>query len=153
MLSRLYQWWLNRRRVKYRAVFRYWDGMRWRWGDPMRIHRRLLNHPKLNPERDLPCLESMEEPGYSTALAAIRDAFDVYEYDSVSMRGLTEAETIQVLRLLIQWIADAKKKLPPGPTSLPPTAGESSPRPEPAVRDWTGNSSAAYGGSATAPTA
>ena len=111
MLNWFRRWIFNRQR----AIFRFWNGRKWCYVDPMVAYQKLKNHPEFNLERDTVFHDAGHEDATALCLAATRSAFGVVEFDGQTMRGLTETETISLLGTFGAWMDFVKKN-----TSLPP---------------------------------
>jgi hypothetical protein len=131
MFRSLQKWWQRRRRLRERALLRYWDGSIWRHGDPFAIWRKLINNADVNWEAVAPLVDTGQEPETTQAVQAICEAFDVRRWDEASGTGLTDWEITQLPGALDAYFDEQKKSISPGPTSSGPTAGESSSVPEP----------------------
>ena len=117
----LQQW----RRRRSGIYFRYFDGQRVRYGDPLQLYRAFVHHPA-NLAVLAPAVDEQKEPETSQFLQAICEIFGLWRYDPVAGRGLTDAEILGVVDQFYRYLDEVKKKLGPGLTFLPPTAGESS---------------------------
>jgi hypothetical protein len=118
------QRYFNNRR---RALFRYWDGAKWRAADPLLILRGIAEHPKLTVEH----LNLLSAPGgipqemaleaFDTVIGAARDIFGIKEWNE-SQRGLTQAETRDLLSRFMAFVNSLKKSGSDTPTMPAPTA-------------------------------
>jgi hypothetical protein len=111
----------RRRRLKSRNLLRYWDGRRWRYGDPFRIWRQLQGHPKCNIETMAPLAEVGQEPETTIVVEAIAEVFGVPRWNDATGEGLTDLECLDLLSGLVEWFDGLKKNYSRGLTSLPPT--------------------------------
>lgn len=121
--------WIRRRLAdRSRAIFRYWDGARWRRIDPFLAFRRLSTHATFDWETDPALIDFADKHTASECadktVRAVREVFDVPLFDG--SRGLTEAELIELLGQFTAYVSDAKKNIAPSATLPPPTGSESS---------------------------
>jgi hypothetical protein len=123
-----------------RQTFRFFDGQRWRRGDPFRIWRALENHDRLDMESMHQDVDAGVEPACTIAMEAICEVFEVERYNSETGRGMLDWELSNMLAMFIYYISDLKKKQSPGSMPSSPTGSECSTSPEPPEK--TGNSSA-----------
>lgn len=107
---------INRRR----AIYRYWDGKRFRRADPMVLYRSLMSHPKFDLSTHPQFIDENQEDRDIT-LSAIRDVFGVKAFDGLTGEGLTEEETVQLLWAFVSYCTAKKKSVSPSPTSPPAT--------------------------------
>ena len=132
----------QRWRLRGRLLFRYYDGTRTRWADPLRTQRELVGHPKLNVEEMAPFVDAGKEPEVTIFCQAVCDVFGVTRWDG--RRGMTDAELMNLFNRFGGYIEALKKNTSPPPTSTPTsdqrpspgadTAPESPPMSSPA--DW-----------------
>lgn len=109
MLNWLRRWQANRRR----AIFRYFDGQRQRGIDPLAATRAFHQHPTFNLERHLPGLDEGDAESIELTVKAMRDIFGIKPWEQ---GGLTEAETLNVLRDFDVYLDLVKKNGSPLPT-------------------------------------
>lgn len=129
MLSFLENWWRGRRQQRRRAIFRYWDGRAFRTADPLAVYRLLATHPKFDWERHPREIDEGDAEATDTTLSAVREVFGVQMFDAATRRGLTEAETLNLLIEFVNYLGLLKKsiRLPPilrratGPAYSPQT--------------------------------
>ncbi len=110
------QWlrrWIERRRLRQRAIFAYHDGTRTRYADPAQIWRSLLNHPDMDLAEMGPPAEQGKEPAASTVLAALAEIFAVERWDESSKRGLTDWEILDLPHQFDEYLATLKKNISP----------------------------------------
>lgn len=116
---------------RHRAIFKYWDGRKWRAADPLVAFRALMGHSKLTSEH-LTLLqdpsaapENMAVEAFDVALEATRDVFGITAWTEKT-GGLTTAETRNLLMGFMGYILSLKKSGSPTPTSPEPTGPTSS---------------------------
>ena len=110
-MIRVFVNWLTRRRIRRsRATFRFFDGRRWRYVDPIATLRTLHESETFSLETTLSELDS---PDNTISLAAIgitadavRDAFDAPKYAD---GGLTESELLTLISTFVRYLAALKK--------------------------------------------
>lgn len=119
----------NRRR----AIFRFWDGTRWRAIDPMVAYRGLDAHAEFSWEEHPLLIEAAldgqlaTDPGVTRVAwealgitaAAVRDVFAIPVFDG--RRGLTEEELLNLLCDFSEYVRGVKKNISPPPISRQPT--------------------------------
>ena len=121
-MLRTWKRWREKRRIeKSRRIFEYWDGAAWRHGDPFRLWRGLMNHPKLNMETMLEAADRGDEPETTVAVEAVCELFGLHQLDPDTGKGLTDDQVIEILYQLASYVNDQKKTLNPGLTSSSPT--------------------------------
>src|SRR5207248_1369652 len=99
VLMRLFDWLFGRRAFgeyprRERTIFRYWDGTRQRLGDPLAIHRQLLEVPGLEETAkvgEVPTVEGVKARG--ELAAAVRQAFGIAPLEA---GGLLESECLDL---------------------------------------------------------
>lgn len=132
MIGRLFRWWRKRKLLKTGGLLRFYDGRRWRYGDPFAIWRVLQNQPTTMQvgylEQFIP---TGKEPECSQLIELTCQAFGATRFDPQTEQGLTDSEVIQLLFTFARYVADVKKNISPGPISPGPTDSESSASPEP----------------------
>ena len=120
----MFQWfarWLEaRRRRKSRLIFKYWTGDRWKYGDPMLLWRKIVNHPGFNLEHG-PLVDRGEEPETTAWAIGLADVFGVERWNPDTQTGLTDWEILDLLPQLTAYMETVKKKYSPGPISPAPT--------------------------------
>lgn len=135
MLTTLRQFFARRRR----AIFRYHDGLRTRFGDPSAHYRALLEHPRFDwavhpllievpiPVGEDPARVKAAEKVSLEALGitadAVREAFDV---PPVAAGGLTELECVRLLAAYADYLVAVKKNISGRQISPEPMAPKSS---------------------------
>lgn len=129
-MYRLWLWFLQCLGFDPRGIFRYWDGKRYRNGDPMEMARNLWS---VNITRQLaPGIPGIEEPfdsavsrkliasgigmqiqqGYAEVDYAVRTAWGI---QPLSQGGLTEEECDRLLLRFERYLGDVKKNGNPPP--------------------------------------
>ena len=120
---------LFRRLAWRRAIYRYFDGRRWRRIDPLPVWRAIFTDAECRFEDDWPSSFEEDTPPEERLqvlqrLAALsRRVFNVKPYHE---GGLTEWELHSLLADFIGWMMELKKNTNPSPTPLPTTTSESS---------------------------
>ncbi len=118
--------WFRQRKLRRSGIyFRYFDGQRVRYGDPLQLYRAFVHHPA-NLAVLAPAVDEQKEPETTQFLQAICEIFGLHRYDPATGRGLTDAEILGVVDQFYRYLEEVKKKLGPGWTSLQATAGASS---------------------------
>jgi hypothetical protein len=139
-----------RRQARARMLFRFWDGSRWRYGDPFRIWRRIVNDEKFNVQNHGPLADAGMEPETTYCIEAVCAAFGVEQFSDQTGRGLTDQELLDLLAQLANYLNALKKNTASGPISPAPTDSpscNSSPTSEQAAT----SSQSDYGSTSTAP--
>lgn len=116
------RWWRRWRLRRTGQVYRYFDGLRWRDGDPLTLWRALVGHPDNIPLL-APAYDEGKEPDASRFIDAICTVFGLTRFDGATGRGLLESEILGVLTGFHAYLEDLKKKLDPGSTSASLTDG------------------------------
>lgn len=111
--------WRQRRQQRERYLLRFWDGQRWRYGDPFAIWRALANHPEANLETMLELADAGQEPETTIVVGAICEAFGVRRWDG--RRGLTDWQVLELPALLVELFETVKKNISPGSNSAEST--------------------------------
>lgn len=143
--------WFRGCRWRSRRLFRYWDGRRWRYGDPFVLWRAIVNHPTVNFENALPLVDEGQEPETSQVIAALYSIFDVAAWNEQQGTGLTQWEVLGVLGSFNEYLESLKKSTSPGPISSPPTEWTPSSA-SPAAPDPAESASSASGSTPSAST-
>lgn len=126
-----------------RSIFRYWDGARNRFADPMAIYRALQQHPRFNWDVHPALIDCGDLDALALTAEAVRTAFGIAP---VEQDGLTEAECVTLLAAFVGYLEALKKNGSPTPTLPAP----SEPAPStPATPDTSEPS--ASGSTASAP--
>jgi len=123
-----------------RLIFRYWDGLRGRWADPIALNRELdkaggehwaahldvlsisarIDELKLDGNMQRNQAKALDE-STQDLVRIVRTAFALPAFESSSGLGLTEAECIDLLAGYLNWMAQAESDTRPSPSSSPPT--------------------------------
>ena len=119
-------WFLRLLGIDRRAVFRFWDGRKWRRIDPLETMRRLFMDPSFDWDETPTALR---QPGVTFQLAAfgkiagtVRRAFELPEFEA---GGLTEIECWHLLEAFYGYFDHVKKNGSLMPTWPSPTAATS----------------------------
>lgn len=115
----------ERYRLRKRCLFRFWDGRRWQYADPLRAMRGLHQHPTLNLAEMLPFADANQERETTIFCDAVCEVFGVTRWDG--RNGLTDGELMNLFHDFVGYLAALKKN-----TSRPPTSSPTSdPTPSP----------------------
>jgi len=123
--------WVDRRRERQRALFVFYDGSFTRRVDPARVWRALINHPEMNFEDHMPLADQGQEPEVSIVLKALREIFGVTAWDHRTLTGLTDWETLDLVRQFGNYLDELKKSTDPSRTPYLLSVYGSSTGPEP----------------------
>lgn len=97
----------------YRNIFKYHDGYRVRYGDPMAILNAIDTHPVYNSEKHPKLAQSTDKTvsvkAYEICVDCFRQAFDCPPYDDKTGKGLTMQELTALNELFCQFCDDLKK--------------------------------------------
>ena len=115
--------WLRRKaRDKQRFIFRYWNGSKTVFGDPLELHRNLQAHPDYTEDSfSLITREELRNDIIGELAAVVREVFSI---PKLIDGGLTELECVQLLAEFIEYAGVQKKSGEQTPTL--PTATEES---------------------------
>lgn len=105
MFLRLIQSLFARRR---RGLFRFHDGQRYRYADPLVVSRRLAEDPKYLP-RHLDDARAGDFEAIAICGEAAGRAFDLREFDG--KRGTPLTDRIEILLSFEIWVAALKKNM------------------------------------------
>jgi hypothetical protein len=125
-IFRWYRQWRERRRLKGRGLFQYWDGSRTRYADPSVVWRNLVNHPKMNFETMVGLAEEGREPEATIVTEALCQIFEVKRWDESALDGLTTWEIMDLIPQFEEYLAALKKNTNPSRMPLPLLAFASS---------------------------
>lgn len=110
MWTRLALWVLMRVGRDPRGLFRFFDGRRWRWADPLAVARALFTHPGFDwdetPQLLLTGRAEMQLQACRIIGVAVRAAFQVQTLDE---GGLSERECLDLLTSFRTYLGDVKK--------------------------------------------
>jgi hypothetical protein len=121
LIRRLMDW----RRQRKRRLFRFHDGKRWRYADPIAASRALNTDKAVDLTTIFPALQQGREPETTQFLDAVCRAFGVHRFQPDGS-GMTDEELCDLFADLTAYLEDVKKNTAPPATSLPPTESESS---------------------------
>lgn len=132
MLFRWIRQWRQRRRLRGRGLFRYWDGRRARYADPALLWRKLLNHPGMDFAVDLPLADQGKEPEATKVQAILCEIFEVEPWDGARQTGLTSWEILDLVRQFDGYLDALKKNTSPSQmpwqlSAYPSSTGPDSP--------------------------
>lgn len=125
MFAWLANWIRRKLQDRRRAIFRYWDGRRWRGADPLVAFRRMLNHPRFDPDTHLAAADRGDQEALSIVVEATREIFEIPAWRD-DQQGLTEAETLNLIGEFIEYLNALKKNGSRSPTSPESTGPGSS---------------------------
>src|SRR5262245_33937881 len=91
------------------VFFEYFDGQRWRKGDPFRIFRALVNDKDFDAENHKPLALAGREPEAAWFVAAVCRAFDVTQWDEATGQGLTQEELFWLYGEFAEFTSAEKK--------------------------------------------
>ena len=103
-----------------RQIFRYWDGSRIRYADPIVVWRAFLAHPDFEIERDSALIDLNEAGAWVRCIAATRAALGIALPEN---GGLTENETYARFQDFCTFAAALKKNINHWPTTSAVTGG------------------------------
>lgn len=93
-----------------RGIFHYWDGHRWRCGDPIVLARGLMSHPVFDWDSDPQKISDPDPIISSAAIGTLANTVrEVFGVPSFSDGGLTEAELCNVFWGFQDYLANVKK--------------------------------------------
>lgn len=107
-------------------IYPYNDGIKDRFGDPMRINRLLFLHMDgdckglMAKSKDI--LPEIAIPAMEKVLDAGRQAFELVRFDPTTGEGVTESRILDLIYGFWAWCNSQKKSTAPLPTSPAPTA-------------------------------
>lgn len=138
----------ERRRIERRDIFRYWDGTRWRYADPLTAWAQLWSDPACNLKDTLPGAMRGDLEDAAEIAALSRRVFKLDTFDGTS--GATQLEALDVLYELLAFMGNLKKKREPSATTSAPTDSISSPETSttPRAADSSSNQTESTGGEA-----
>jgi len=116
--------------VSEREIFKYHDGVRDRYGDPLAIARKLKTNQHGDIETLATLCDDFQEPEASQFIEVVRKAFGLPDWNDQDGSGLTDSEVVELFGKFADYIEGLKKNTSPGPISSPPTDSESSTSPE-----------------------
>lgn len=129
----MFQWfksWRERRRMRGRALFCFWDGQRQRYADPFRTLRALDHHGEMNLTAMADLVDKGVEPESTVVINGVAEVFGVTRWDEASGTGLTDWEITGLLSDFLAYLESLKKNGNPGPISSEPTDSPSSTGPD-----------------------
>lgn len=130
----------TRWKLRKRLLFRFHDGSRWRYADPLRVVRAYDVHPKLNVAEMAPLVDAAKEPETTIFVEATCEIFGVQRWDG--RRGLADHELLNLYEQFGAYIVALKKNTSPPPTSSPTSADPGASQP-PAIEpdtSWSADS-------------
>jgi hypothetical protein len=96
-----------------RFVFKYHDGTRDRYADPVAIMRAMTSHPTLDLEQNLAEFQSEDSKLRNEAslvlVESTREIFGLHPFSEEHPNGLTELETLDILNAFIEYTETLKK--------------------------------------------
>lgn len=120
----------------HRRIFRYWDGRRYKLGDPIELFRSILNDGEFSWDAT-PALMEMEwetDDQLRVRMGAMKTASDmvrrVFGIRPLADRGLTDKECLALLWEFESYVGAVKKNGRSSQTS-PPSTGSSQREPRP----------------------
>lgn len=107
--------WLTRRRRKARDIFKYHDGVKTRWIDPLVAWDSMLDDEECNLLRDFAGSDRGEEDSVENIINMACRVFHVEKW-SENAPGLTKDELNTLVFDFMQFMEHLKKKRSPSPT-------------------------------------
>ncbi len=114
--------WFMRRR---RGLFRYHNGQRWVYADPLPLYRKVLKEADQLVVLGA-AFDQQKDPEASEFVQKLAGIFELARYNSETGRGLTDAEVVAVFQQFDAFLREIRENFFPGSTSRPDSAGESS---------------------------
>lgn len=114
----MFNWFRRWRQNRGRAIFRYWDGQKFRCADPITLWRAIKAHPRFNLENHPVMHDAGDDEATLICLEATRDIFGV---KPVEAGGLTEIQTLDLLGSYFDWVHEVKKNISSSVTLSAPT--------------------------------
>lgn len=137
----LMNWFRAWRRRRQRHLYEFFDGRRFRRGDPWAIYRALHSDEEFAPQEQLQLAAELHEPEFSRAVRCVHRAFGTKPFDEATGTGLTETEAFATMVEFLEWCDELVKKNGPSPTSSPTSDSESSTSPDLKTNDPTSSPS------------
>ncbi len=123
---------------KERSIFKYFNGKKEVFGDPIAIHRRLLTCDNFDLAGDFKLVDALSKPiaqkspgfakeglqAFDRLVSACRKAFKLPAFDEETGEGLVEEEIIQLFAEFGLFVDEIKKKQEPSVTSVSCTEQE-----------------------------
>jgi thiamine pyrophosphate-dependent acetolactate synthase large subunit-like protein len=128
-------WFWKRRR----GLFRYHNGRRWVYADPLPLYRKVLKEADQLVVLGA-AFDQQKDPEASEFVQKLAEIFELTRYDPQTGRGLTDAEVVAVFQQFDAFLREIRENFFPGSTSPPRSAGGSSPAPESASQTPVGGS-------------
>jgi len=122
--------WRRQRNLRKRALLRFHDGTKWRYADPFRAWREMVNPSAcgFNLAEHGPLVDQGLEPYTTQCVEAICKVFGLKRFDQATGEGVTDWEALSVAHQLRDYIDEVKKNtngspITPAPGgSMPPSA-------------------------------
>jgi len=115
-----------------RKVFKYHDGEKDVWADPLAMSRKLRALMGGNPEKIVTQYNSDVQMDSDNAaevfFPAIAEAFQVKRFDRLTGDGFTDEDLLKTWEMFQAWLEAKKKRDANLPTSVMPTAHHGLPR-------------------------
>ena len=109
--------WMERRRLRGRGLFRFFDGRRYRHVDPLRMWREVEHHSEFNLETMPEAVAVRDEKASEAFYAAMCEVFGIERFDDSTGRGMTDEEIMGLLVDLSEFLGAVKKNIDTGPIS------------------------------------
>ena len=108
--------------IRNRNIFKYYDGVKVRYGDPLAILNKIDTHPVYNAEKHPKLAQSSDKAvsvqAYQICVDCFRQAFNCPDFDDTTGRGLTMQEVITLNELFCKYCDDLKKNISNSSTPL-----------------------------------
>ena len=103
----MFDWLFNlfRRKPK-RAIFRYYDGRRWRVADALRAYRLLSEHPVYRMAEDPQLIDAGSVKALARLIGAHREVFHIPPFEA---EGLTDDEVAKLAADFVNFLVSVKK--------------------------------------------
>lgn len=98
-----------------RNIFRYWDGKKWKFADPMVLVRELYEHPKFNFDKHWVGVVQGNPVDIGITAECVRDVFHVDKLDD-NGNGMNESECVFLLSSFCEFNEELKKNISQPPT-------------------------------------
>ena len=115
--------WREKRRLRDKSLFRYFDGKRQRYGDPWALWRKLSKNPTAELATLAAGMEAGDVADAELFLRIVADVFGLHRWDDVRQWGLLDWDVRDIFDRFCDYIADVKKNFSPPPTPTPSSDG------------------------------
>jgi hypothetical protein len=101
--------WRERRRLRRRGLYEYFDGRQWRFVDPYALFRRITTDATVNLAEIGPAAQQGREPEVTQLAEFVCGHFEVQRFDPATRVGLTDAELLGLLSDFWGYVEALKK--------------------------------------------